>query len=74
MEMTEAHTLARAGYIYKDNDLKISKGLELYGDKYKVITEKEVPYIDKTKIFELIETGIVVVNEKSLSILKKYKH
>jgi hypothetical protein len=22
MEMTEAHTLARAGYIYKDNDLK----------------------------------------------------
>jgi hypothetical protein len=58
----------------KDNDLKINKGLELYGDKYKVITEKEAPYIEKTKIFELIETGVVRVNEKSLSILKKYKH
>ena len=59
---------------YKDNDLKIKKGLELYGDKYKVITEKEAPYIEKTKILELIETGIVRVNEKSLKILEKYKH
>jgi hypothetical protein len=59
---------------YKDNDLKINKGLELYGDKYKVITEKEAPYLEKTKILELIETGVVRVNEKSLSILKKYKH
>lgn len=59
---------------YKDNNLKINKGLELYGDKYKVITEKEVPYLDKTKILELIETGIVIVNEKSLKILENYKH
>jgi hypothetical protein len=59
---------------YRDNDLKIKKGLELYGDKYKVITEKEVPYIEKTKILELIGTGIVRVNEKSLKILEKYKH
>lgn len=59
---------------YKDNYLKINKGLELYGDKYKVITEKEAPYIKKTKILELIGTGIVRVNEKSLKILEKYKH
>ena len=59
---------------YKDNDLKIKKGLELYGDKYKVITEKEAPYIEKTKILELIEIGVVRVNEKTLSVLKNYKH
>jgi hypothetical protein len=59
---------------YKDNNLKINKGLELYGDKYKVITEKEVPYIEKTKILELIEAGVVRVNEKSLKKLEKYKH
>jgi len=59
---------------YKDNDLKINKGLELYGDKYKVITEKEVPYLEKTKILELIEIEVVRVNEKSLSVLKNYKH
>ena len=59
---------------YKDNDLKINKALELYGDKYKVITEKEAPYLDKTKILELIEIGVVRVNEKTLSVLKNYKH
>lgn len=59
---------------YKDNDLKINKGLELYGDKYKVITEKEVPYLEKTKILELIEIGVVRVNKKTLSVFKNYKH
>jgi hypothetical protein len=59
---------------YKDNDLKINKALELYGDKYKVITEKESPYLEKTKILELIEIGVVRVNEKTLSVLKNYKH
>lgn len=59
---------------YKDNDLKIKKAIELYGDKYKIITEKKAPYIEKNKILELIETGIVIVNENSLKILEKYKH
>lgn len=59
---------------YKNNVLKISKGLEIYGDKYKVITEKESPYLEKTKIFELIDSGVVRVNKKSLNILKIYKH
>jgi hypothetical protein len=59
---------------YKDNNLKINKGLELYGNKYKVITEKETPYLEKDKILELIESGVVIVNEKSLKILEKYKY
>lgn len=59
---------------YKDNNLKINKGLELYGVKYKVITEKESPYLEKSKILELIETGIVKVNKKSLKILERYKY
>ena len=59
---------------YKDNNLKIKKAIEIYGDKYKVITEKEVPYIKKSDIFDLIEKGVVVVNQKSLNILEKYKH
>jgi hypothetical protein len=59
---------------YKDNNLKINKGLELYGDKYKVITENETPYLEKNKILELIETGVVIVNKKSLKILEKYKY
>lgn len=57
---------------FKDNELKIKKGLEVYGDTYKVITEKDVPYISKIKIVELIDSGIVSVNEKSLKILEKY--
>jgi hypothetical protein len=59
---------------FKDNQLKIKRGFEIYGDKFKVITEKECPYIEKIKIFELIEIGVVVVKEKSLEKLKNYKH
>jgi len=59
---------------FKDNQVKINQGFDLYGDKFKVITEKECPYIEKIKIFELIESGVVVVNENSLEKLKKYKY
>lgn len=59
---------------YKDNELKISKGIEIYGDKFKVITEIAAPYLEKNEILKLIESGIVSVNEKSLKILEKYKH
>jgi hypothetical protein len=59
---------------FKDNQLKIKRGVEIYGDKFKVITEKECPYIEKIKIFELIESGIVVVKEKTLKKLKNYKY
>ena len=59
---------------YRDNNLKIKKGYELYGDKYKVITEKEIPYVKKTEILELIKIGIVKVNEKSIKKLERYKH
>lgn len=59
---------------YKDNQIKINRGIEVYGDNFKIITEKECPYIEKTKIFQLIESGIVVVTEKSLEKLKKYRY
>lgn len=59
---------------YKDNQIKINKGIEVYGDKFKVITEKESPYISKNRIFELIDSNVVVVTEKSLEKLKKYKY
>lgn len=58
---------------FKDNDVKINRGIEIYGDKFKVITEKECPYIEKIKIFELIECGIIKVSKKSLEKLKNYK-
>ena len=58
---------------FKDNNVKINRGIEIYGDKFKVITEKECPYIEKIKIIELIECGIVIVTEKSLEKLKNYK-
>ena len=31
---------------FKDNNVKINRGIEIYGDKFKVITEKECPYIE----------------------------
>jgi hypothetical protein len=58
--------------LYKDNDIKINKGFEIYGDKFKVITEIICPYITKSKILELIADGSVIMNEKSLGKLKKY--
>lgn len=59
---------------HNNNELKIKRGIEFYGDSFKVITEKECPYLEKTKIFELIECGIITVDEKSLKRLKKYRH
>jgi len=59
---------------YGDNQLKINRGIEVYGDNFKVITEKECPYIEKIKIFELITSEIVVVTEKSLEKLKNYRY
>ena len=59
---------------YKENVLKIEKGFELYGEKYKVITEIEVPYISKYKILELIEKGKIIVKSNSLKVLENYRH
>jgi hypothetical protein len=59
---------------YKENIFKIEKGFELYGEKYKVITEIETPYISKSQILELIETGAIIVKTNSLKVLEKYKH
>lgn len=58
---------------YNDNDLKIKKAIEFFGAKFKVITENEIGYLEKTKILELIDNGIIKVNEKSLKVLQRYK-
>jgi len=58
---------------YNDNDLKIKRAIEIFGENFKIITENEVSYLEKTKILELIDNGIIKVNEKSLKALKKYK-
>lgn len=58
----------------KDNQIKINRGIEVYGSKFKVVTEKECPYLEKKKIFDLVESGVVTVTKKSLEKLNKYKH
>jgi len=59
---------------YKDNQIKIKRGKEIYGEKFKVITEQECPYITKSMILELIDSGEIKVNPSSLKRLKNYKH
>lgn len=58
---------------YKDNQIKIKRGYEVYGDNFKVITENESPYIKKEIIADLIDSGLVIITENSKEILKKYK-
>ena len=60
---------------YKDNKDKITVGKEKYGEKFKLITEKESPYVSKEKIFSYISKGIVKLCNHSSTILEeKYKH
>jgi hypothetical protein len=59
---------------YKDNELKIKRGFEIYGTQFNVITEKEVPYIEKKIIFDLITNGEVILTKKSYEILEKYRY
>jgi hypothetical protein len=59
---------------YGDNQIKINRGIEIYGDKFKVITEQDYPYLTKSKILELIDTGAIKVNVNSIKRLKNYKH
>lgn len=60
---------------YKDNKDKITVGKEKYGEKFKVITEKESPYVSKEKIFSYISEGIVkLCNHSSIILEEKYKH
>lgn len=58
---------------YHNNKLKIIGGIKVYGDKYKVITEVESPYIKKSLICELISCGKIKLTKKSENVLLKYK-
>jgi hypothetical protein len=58
---------------YKFNTIKIEQGREMFKEKYKLITEKECPYIEKKTIFNLIENKIVVLTKTGEKSLEKYK-
>lgn len=58
---------------YKDNLFKIDSAKKVYGEKYKVITEEESPYVSKEIIMELIESKNIILSESSKDILARYK-
>jgi len=55
------------------NKLKIQEGVRVHGDNYKVITEIESPYITKSLICDLINSGKVKLTQRSEKILNKYR-
>lgn len=57
-----------------NNEIKISEAKKVYGEKYKLITEIESPYVKKQIIIDLINIGEVILSENSKNKLKKYKH
>lgn len=59
---------------FGSNPLKIEKGKEIFGQKFRVITEKDSPYVPKQVIIGLIEGGSVVLTKNSEHIFKKYRH
>jgi hypothetical protein len=59
---------------FSNNPIKINTGKKYYGEKYKVITEKESPYVTKELIFNLIENEEVFLTKNAFNILKKYNH
>ena len=56
------------------NPIKITQAKIKFGDKYKVITETECPYVTKNTIDNFINDGVVKLIKNSKDILKKYKH
>ncbi len=56
------------------NKIKIQEATKFYGDKYKIITEVESPYITKSLILDLIKSGVVKLTKRAELVLKKYKH
>lgn len=55
------------------NKLKIQEGIKTYGDKYKLITEVESPYVEKHLICDLINSGEVKLTVRSEKVLEKYR-
>jgi len=58
---------------YKINKIKIKTGKKIYGQKYKIITEKDCPYIKKKIILDLIKSGVLKLTKNGEEKLKKYK-
>ena len=54
------------------NKLKIHEAIKVHGDNYKVITEVESPYITKSLIRELIDSGEVKLTNRAEKVLEKY--
>jgi hypothetical protein len=58
---------------YKNNKIKF-KSASLFFRNYKILTEKEVPYLPKESIDLLISDGKILLDEKSIKKLERYKH
>jgi hypothetical protein len=56
------------------NQHKIKAAKEMFGEKYKIITEQESDYITKSIIKKLIIDGNVVLTKYSEEIFNRYKH
>lgn len=56
-----------------NNDIKINEGFKIFGDRFKVVTEIESPYITKKIILDFIENGEIELCENSVKKLKIYK-
>lgn len=55
------------------NKLKIQEGIKVHGNNYKVITEIEAPYITKSLIRDLINSGEVRLTQRAEKVLNKYR-
>jgi uncharacterized protein YaaR (DUF327 family) len=61
--------------IYENVNNKIKfKSASLFFRNYKILTEKEVPYLPKESIDLLISDGKILLDEKSIKKLERYKH
>lgn len=54
------------------NPIKLENAIKIYGEKYKIITEKECGYIPKTLIKTLISDGSIILVKNSEIIFEKY--
>jgi hypothetical protein len=57
----------------KNNIAKFISAKEEYGLKFKVITEKDIPYLNKDKIYELLNSNEIILTKTGVSSLSKYR-
>lgn len=56
------------------NKYKLNEAKKIFGNKFNIITEKDVNYLSKEKILELEEKNIISLFDSSKSKLNNYKH